>query len=355
MALPMVSVVVPNYNGATLLEGCIGSILAQSHNDLEILVVDAGSTDDSRQLLADRFPQVRVLLDPENKGLTYAQNLGLKAATAEWVVIMNNDVNLEPECFQRMLVAATANDRVASVAPKILLPRIEGRIDSVGILIHRDLAAVNRGHMQQDVGQFDEPCEVFGGSDAVVLLRRQAVLDVGAYDDDFEFYCEEADLAFRLRLAGWICVYEPRAVAHHLYSATIGGFSPRKAFYSERNNFWCLIKNVPLALMPQALVGLVLRAAWLLHATFFARETRAARFRDEQRARGGLLPIVWKITASTTRHLPSLIRKRKAALRLRRVPLREVRSWFGRFGVHPRLLYVHADIRTPTRPPVAME
>lgn len=348
---PNVTAVVANYNGATLLPGCLDSLRAQNYGPIEVIVVDAGSKDGSLALLAERYPEARVVVDPENRGLTYAQNLGLRNARAPWVLIMNNDVILDPDCVRALMAAAASAADVSAVAPKILLPRMEGRIDSCGILLHRDLAAVNRGHMEHDVGQYDEPCEVFGSSDAVALLRKDAALASGGYDDAFQFYCEEADLAFRMRLAGWRCLYEPRAVAQHLYSATIGTVSFRKAYFSERNNLWCLLKDMPLRLLPGALIAMACRQAWMAWMVLSSTEGRGADFRRQHGA-GDFAPLPGRIAADTLRELPRILEERARVLapEHRRASDAEVRGWFRRFGVSTRGLYRHLG-SLPTAPP----
>src|SRR5215472_9508374 len=118
--VPRLSVVIPTWNGAELLEGALASLRRQTYRDFEVIVADNGSTDGTRELLAARFPEVRVVALGDNRGFAAATNAGLKAAAGEVLVCMNNDVVAEPGWLAALVAALDQRPDVGSVASKMM-------------------------------------------------------------------------------------------------------------------------------------------------------------------------------------------------------------------------------------------
>jgi GT2 family glycosyltransferase len=211
---PRITVVIPNWNGRHWLPECLRALAAQTRPPDEVIIVDNGSDDGSLEYLRAAHPSVRTLVQGRNTGFAYAANRGIDVASGELVALINTDVVLSPEWLQRMVTALTARPAAASATGKMLSLVEPDVIYDAGDILRRDGACEQRGRFEPDDGGYDEPGEVFGACAGAALYRRAAVLGVGGFDERYFAYLEDVDLALRLRLAGWTCVYEPAVCWH---------------------------------------------------------------------------------------------------------------------------------------------
>ncbi len=209
-----VAVVIPNWNGRRWLPGCLDALAGQVQVPAEVIVVDNGSTDGSLDYLRAEHPRVRVLALPTNTGFAHAANVGLRAAGAELVALINTDVVLAEDWILRMSAALRAAPGAGAVACKMLSLDDPTRVYDAGDILRRDGACEQRGRFGRDDGRFDAAGEVFGACAGAALYRRDAVLALGGFDERFFAYLEDVELALRLRLAGWECRYEPAVALH---------------------------------------------------------------------------------------------------------------------------------------------
>jgi hypothetical protein len=315
-----VAAVVPNWNGRRWLDGCLGSLAEQSRPFDEIVVVDNGSTDGSREALARDWPAARVVALERNQGFAAAANRGVAASGADAVALVNTDVELAGDWLERTLAALAADERAAAVATKMVSLRDPGVLDDCGDVLRRDGVCEQRGHGRADDGRWDEPGEVFSACAGAALYRRAALDAVGGFDERLFAYLEDVDLGLRLRLAGWRCRYEP-AVARHWGGATAAHLERPAAAWVERNTLLVCARAFPWRwwLGPVAYRQL----AWLVAA-----------------ARGGRLRAFLRGAAAALPALPAFLRERRALRAAAVVPVAEVvppRPWRGpRAGGHPR-------------------
>ncbi len=308
---PLASIVIPNWNGAHHLPICLNALRAQTYPHCEVILVDNGSTDGSPALVAERYPEVRLLALDRNLGLTGGNNLGFRAALGDVLISLNNDTEAAPDFVEALVTALLDHPEAGIAAAKILLFDRRRVIHSAGDGYGVDGIPFNRGVWQQDEGQFDEPGWIFGGCGGAVAYRRAMLDDIGLFDESFFMYCEDVDLNWRAQLAGWRCWYTPDAVVYHKLSATGGG--PIASFYTGRNTLWVIAKNYPGALLrkywPQ-----VVRAQWAI----FCDALRAWRGEAARaRLRGQLAGLFgW----------PRMLGKRRRIQAARRVPLDYVES-----------------------------
>ena len=214
------ALVIPNYNGARWLPGVLESVAAQTMTPAEVLVVDDGSTDGSATL-AEGFEGVRVLRLGRNGGFARAANAGIAAVSAEAVALVNTDVVLTPDWLERALGALGDGD--AAVATKLVDLEDPAILYSAGDVLRRDGVCEQRGRFERDDGRFDEPGEVFSACAGAAVYRRAALQAAGGFDERLGMYLEDVELGLRLRLAGWACRWEPRAVARHAGGGSSGG------------------------------------------------------------------------------------------------------------------------------------
>lgn len=244
---PLVSVVIPNWNGAHHLPVCLDALRAQTYPHIEVLLVDNGSTDGSQSLVSEQYPEVRLLALERNLGLTGGNNAGFRAAQGEILISLNNDTEADPRFVESLTEALLEHPEAGLAAAKMLLFDRRDTIHSAGDGYGRDGIPFNRGVWQRDEGQFDEPGWIFGGCGGAVAYRRAMLDEVGLFDETFFMYCEDVDLNWRAQLAGWRCWYTPQAVVYHKLSATGGGAIA--SYYTGRNTLWVIAKNYPGALL----------------------------------------------------------------------------------------------------------
>ena len=314
-----VAVLIPNFNGLRWLPSCLEAVTAQTRAPSDIVVIDNASRDGSRELLAERFPSVRVLPLEENAGFAAAANRGIEAVRAEAVAMLNPDVVLAPDWLERTVAAMAADPATGAVACKMVDMEDPGVLYDAGDILRRDGACEQRGRFRPDDGRYDEPEEMFAACAGAALYRRSAIAAVGGFDERFFIYLEDVDLGLRLRLAGWRCRYEP-AVARHA-SRGSGAPPPERSpdGWVERNTLLLTAKAFPLRWAPQIAYR---QAAWAWHAW------RDGRLREHLRS-----------AAAARGLLGEMARERGALRRTARVPIdvvvpaRPIRG--PRAGGHP--------------------
>ena len=242
-----VSVIIVNWNGASLITQCLRSLVCQSYIPTEIILVDNGSTDGSVSHVRAEFPSMKVVALTENRGFATGNAAGLKVATGEFIALLNNDAHAGEKWLQNLIQPMLEDPRVGISAPKTL--SIDGtKIDSAGGGLTTAGVGFNHSHGQNEDACSD-PGLIFGGCGAAALYRRRMVDEIGFLDDDFFLYDEDTDLSFRAQLAGWKCAYVPSAVVYHTSNATVGRLSDAHVYHHTRNLEFVWLKNMPAGLM----------------------------------------------------------------------------------------------------------
>jgi GT2 family glycosyltransferase len=335
MEMPCLSVVIVNWNGRDYLKECLNSLRRQTWKEFEIILLDNGSTDGSVEYVEENFPGwVRILANERNEGFSGGNNRGIRAASGKYIVLLNNDAQADPRWLEELVKVAGENPRAGMLACKIYLQGGSKIIDNVGHLIYRDGLNRGRGRLEADLGQYEKMEEVFFPSGCAALYRREMLDEVGLFDEDFFAYGDDTDLGIKGRLAGWKCLYVPKAVVHHRYSQSSGAYSALKAFYVERNRLWIAVKYFPLPLLLESPFFTFLRFALQGYGALVGRGA-AGRF-SEAHSPGELLRILLKAYLAAFRGLPRMWKKRNDMKKKIRVSEREIRSWFHRFGMSAR-------------------
>lgn len=304
---PRVSVIIPNWNGARFLPVCLNALARQTYRDFEILVVDNASTDDSRALVARDFPSVRVLALDANYFFAGAVNRGIRATAGEIVVLLNNDTEAEAAWLEELVRALDAHPRAGMAATKLRLFDERAKLHSAGDFYRMNGVPGNRGVWETDNGQYDDAQAfppLFGVCGGACAYRRAMLDDIGLMDEDLEFNCEDVDLNWRARLAGYDCVFASRAIVYHMLSASGGG--KFASYYVGRNFIAVLAKNYPRALWKKHWCA-------ILGAQFAITREAVKHWRgDAARARlRGQMAGIW--------NLPYYLQKRKAVQVLKRI------------------------------------
>ncbi|MFC2023598.1 glycosyltransferase family 2 protein [Chloroflexota bacterium] len=247
----LVSVVLVNWNGASHVEGCLNSLLAQTWPSLEIILVDNASTDESLKLARSiEGLGLRVIENPENVGFAQANNQGIHAARGEFVLFLNIDAELDARFIEYALGALAQDEKLGSVTGKLYLLKDGSRtdiLDSTGVTVRTSRRAHDRGHGQRDTGQFDDAREVFGACAAAALYRRTALesvaIDGEYFDSTFFMYLEDVDLAWRALIGGWECRFVPCAIGWHVRGGSGGGSKRDIQVHHFKNHLLLVLKN----------------------------------------------------------------------------------------------------------------
>ena len=256
------SVVILNWNGRKHLERYLPSVVDHTvGEDVEVVVADNGSTDDSLLWLRMKYPQLRVVRLDKNYGFAEGYNRALQQVDAQYYLLLNSDVEVTAGWWQPLVEVLDNNTDVAVVAPKlhsdIEREKFEyagaagGFIDYLGYPFCRGRIL---SEVECDRGQYDDRRDIFWASGAAMCCRADVYHQLGGFDADFFAHMEEIDLQWRMQLSGWRIVVEPRSKVYHLGGGTLPA-SPRKVFLNHRNNLAMLYKcSTP---MQRAVVAVV--------------------------------------------------------------------------------------------------
>jgi len=219
----MISIIIVNYNRKDLLKNCLDAVRIQSFKDIEIIVVDNGSSDGSSDMSRADYPGVKLIENKENLFFCKANNQGIEAAKGDLILCLNNDCVLDRDYLKEAVISFNVDEKIGMVSGKIL--RIDRKtIDSTGLFVARNRKPLERGYGKPDKGQYDNPGYVFGVSGVCMLIKRTMLEDIkddnGYFDETFEIYYEDLDLCWRAHKKGWSAYYNPKAMAYHKRGAT---------------------------------------------------------------------------------------------------------------------------------------
>lgn len=316
--------IVVNWNRRELLRACLGSVFAQQGVVPEVIVVDNGSTDGSADMTAAEFPLATLIRNSVNRGFCAANNQAIGAARGGFIALLNNDAEAEPRWLYELAQVFRGRPEVGMAASKILVYSDPRRIDKVGHLIWPDGQNRGRGTGAWDHGQFDREEEVLWPDGCAAMYRKAMLDEIGGFDEDFFAYADDAELGLRARIAGWECIYSPRAVVRHHRGSTLGVASMGRLKLIERNRVLLAFKLFPWSLL------------WL-NGYYYARRLLAG-MRASMKGQGetALFPGLsgkWQLARALAagdldaiRMLPRILRKRGEIQRIRRLSPAQIRK-----------------------------
>ena len=248
------AVIILNWNGRSLLERFIPAAVANtSGSEVELIVADNGSDDDSVEWMRSNFPDVRLITFERNYGFAEGYNRAIAAIDHPYVTLLNSDVEVTPGWWQPILAFMKSNPDVGAVQPKIMSLRSRncfeyagaagGYLDALGY-------PYCRGRLfdvtEEDRGQYDgEPVDVAWASGACLTMPRRLYLDLGGLDPLFFAHMEEIDLCCRVIRAGKRVCAISDSMVFHLGGASLEQGNPKKTYLNFRNNLLLLHKNLP--------------------------------------------------------------------------------------------------------------
>lgn len=247
-ANPCVGAVLVNFNGGHWVLATLQALEEQDYPLADVLVVDNGSTDGSPDRIKERFPRVRVLSLGENRGLPAARNRGLKALDTDLVLLVDYDVYLQQDCL-RILVSALQEEAAILACPQVRLHPERDTVQAAGAHVHF-LGNMVLGHGYRELGTVPKGRErVDGCIGACMLVRREAVLEAGAFDELFFLYFEDMEFGLRLKSLGHTLVCDHRAVVFHDRGEATpevsfrgkGPYPPHRAYITMRNRLLAIL------------------------------------------------------------------------------------------------------------------
>ncbi len=286
------SIVILNWNGSRMLQAYLPAVLAHSRDveDVEVVVADNASTDDSLAVLDRDFPEVRLVRLERNYGFAEGYNRALRHVRSEYALLLNSDVEPAAGWLPPLLGFMDAHPGFSACQPKVRSLRQRGSFEFAGACggwIDAYGYPFCRGRLmdvvEEDHGQYDTTSEVFWATGAALLVRTADFHALGGFDARFFAHMEEIDFCWRLNARGKRVACVPQSVVYHLGGGTLNKSNPRKTFLNFRNNLWMLYKN-----LPEARLRPVLRARFFLDylaALSFLLQGKWGDFRAVLRAR----------------------------------------------------------------------
>lgn len=310
---PLVSLITVNWNGVGYLDGLFLTLRNISYSNVEIILVDNASTDESVAFTRDNFPEVKIVQNEQNYMFARGNNEGIRVARGEIICLINNDVTVDPGFIEPAVEAFRRHPRLGVCQPKVLdmnRPDYFEYAGAAGGFLDRYGFPFMRGRLffdlEEDRGQYDTNTAVFWASGSCLFIRRTALNETGTLDEDFILHMEEIDLCWRMHLLGWQvgCVADSRI--WHKGGGTLSAENPRKMYWNYRNNIFLLVKNLTRVILIRILVArFFMDAAALLGELLKGKPASAVSI---------IRAYTWVLL-----HLRLLWRKRKQIQQLRRV------------------------------------
>lgn len=249
--LPSVAVVILNWNGRSFLEKFLPSVCRSTYGNLQLVLADNASTDDSVAFVAAHYPQIRIIQNPRNDGFAGGYNDALQHVQADIYVLLNQDVEVEPGWIEPVVALMQQDTRIAACQPKMRAYKdpeefeyagaAGGWMDILGYTFCRGRILYTT---EEDNGQYDDVKDIFWATGAALFIRSACYHQVGGFDRDFFAHMEEVDLCWRLQRAGYRICYCPDSRVFHVGGGSLPQGNPRKLYLNFRNNLMMLWKNL---------------------------------------------------------------------------------------------------------------
>lgn len=241
-----VTVIVPNYNGMKFIDICLAALEKQSIKEFKTLVIDNGSSDGSIEFIRNKYPKVHLVERGKNYGFSNAVNTGIQMSDTPYVILLNNDTQVEEFFVEELVKAIKKNPRYFSCSSKMLNFAERHLLDDAG-----DLYTIVGWQFQRGVGRsetsYNRPVKIFSACAGAAIYRREIFEKIGYFDEGHFAYLEDIDVGYRARIHGYKNVFCPSARVYHVGSGTSGSkYNDFKVKLSVRNSVYLNYKNMPL-------------------------------------------------------------------------------------------------------------
>ncbi len=243
--LPLVSIIILNYNCKTFLFRCLSSVFKSDYPNFEVILVDNNSKDDSISYVRKRFEsekRLKIVELSENHGFSIGNNMGSKYAKGKYLVFLNPDTETNPNWLHELVSAMNLDPNIGVAQPKILLMD-SNRFDTAGCFINRFGLSWSSGAGEEDNGQYDKVKKISYAKGAAFIISADLWEKLGGFDGLFFTYFEETDLCWRVWKVGYKVLYIPTAIVHHVGQGSLKKISYRLKFHEAKGRIALLIKH----------------------------------------------------------------------------------------------------------------
>lgn len=251
---PLVSIIIVNYNGYSLLTSCLDSIFLNNYSNFEIIIADNGSSDNSVSKIKKKYSKYQIKLKilnlKKNYGPAYARNQAFLKSKGDIIAFLDNDTLVKKDWISQVVPIFRSNKKIGVIQSKLLLLEQPNRIDYVGeFLGNLGFLKSTAQYGEIDNGQYDFQKYILAAKSAGMFISRQAFIDAGKFDSDYFIFMEESDLGWRTWLAGYKNVFCPQSIVYHRFSSTKDIVDPNfnnylVRFHGTKNYIQTLIKNL---------------------------------------------------------------------------------------------------------------
>ncbi len=252
---PLVSIIIPHWNGVEVLAECLESLYKSSYPNLEIIVVDNNSEDESVKYIRNNFPNVIIIENDKNEGYAGGCNRGSEIANGEYLLFLNNDTIHESNWIEPLVKLLEKDKNIAAVQPKLLNYFQNNLFDYAGaagglmdVLVFPFARGRIFNEQESDQNQYDDKMEIFWSSGTAFIIRKTVFEAAGKFDELFFAHMEEIDLCWRLHLLGYQVWIEPKSVIYHKNAVSLPMYSEKKYYLNHRNSLIMLLTNYSLPL-----------------------------------------------------------------------------------------------------------
>ena len=249
---PSVAIAILNWNGKHFLETLLPALQHLSYPNYTIYIIDNNSSDDSVSFINATFPSVKIIVLDDNYGFATGYNKGLRGIKEDYYVMMNSDVEVEPNFIGPLVDMMQSDERIAVCQPKIRSLRDKKMFEHAGaaggiidILGYPFCRGRIFDTIEEDTGQYDDPIQIFWATGTCCLIRKEAYWQAGGMYGFYFMHMEEIDLCWRLNAAKYKIMYCPKSVIYHLGGGSLSYASPRKTYLNFRNNIIMCWRNSP--------------------------------------------------------------------------------------------------------------
>ncbi|SEM63837.1 hypothetical protein SAMN05192574_101281 [Mucilaginibacter gossypiicola] len=271
---PKVAVVILNWNGLKYLKQFLPSVLSSTYPNLEIVMGDNASSDDSVAFMRENYPSVRIIQNDKNYGFTGGYNRVLAQVDADYYILLNSDVEVIPGWIEPVVKLMESDSLIAAAAPKIRSYAQKDYFEHAGAaggFIDKHGYPFCRGRifyeLEKDNGQYEQSGEVFWASGASLFIKKSIWDEAGGFDESFFAHMEEIDLCWRLKNMGYKVMYCAQSTIFHVGGGTLNAENPFKTYLNFRNNLLLIKKNLPFG-----------RAFWVICIRFMMDLLALLRF-----------------------------------------------------------------------------
>jgi hypothetical protein len=264
---PLVSIVILNWNGLAYLEKCLQSLLYLTYPNYEVIVVDNGSSDGSPDVVRS-FQSVRLIVNNCNVGVAKANNIGIKAAKGDFIVLLNNDVVVDPLWLSELMKTVMQSPKVGIASGVILQGKPSDILWEAGKRLDVFTGATWRIGYGSKLNKLGEVQDIDFFSTCAALIRKDLVKKIGLIDEGYFIYGEDADWAFSARRAGYECRLVPSAVVWHEGFASTKKIPSKRFYWLNLSNFRLYFKQFPLEYLFSALIFQLIFVSFLQLSLF---------------------------------------------------------------------------------------